>query len=501
MVTNVLFDRRLRVLGAAVLIIALLLPAGYATAKKPSNWTDIFSTINYGGPDEYAMKLVEYDGMIVVGGEFTEIGGALSSIAEANNIAAFDEDEWLSLGTGVTGGDMSIVFALAVYEGDLIVGGNFTNAGSVDVRNIARWDGENWYPMAEGVGNDTNTGRVYALFVWNGELYAGGRFNEAGTETVSNIARWDGTSWSPVGSGRPTYVHEFCEFNGDLVAGGLYNGDFRSSVAIWNGSIWSGMGIEGYVFALTTYEYEGAERLIAGGFFFGESGIYNLAYYGGGYTWWEFEGGIIHTDFGCFAEVHDLQVFDKTLVVSGYFTEAGGTTAAEAIVTWNRNWKDIGGIGTSGRAWCHALLVDEKEKCIYVAGDFATVDGGTIRSVNMGQYVYGKTTTGPPGPPGTSQELETVKDFTAYPNPFNPVTMIAFSLDSPTNVRLKIYDISGRCIATLMDGQQETGAYSLAWDGKDNLGNTVSSGIYFAKLNIGDSGNRREMTKKLILLR
>ena len=493
MVTNVLFDRRLRLLGAAVLIIALLLPAGYATAKKPTGWMNTFANIMYGGPDQYAMKLVEYDGMIVVGGEFTEIGGALSSIAEANNIAAFDEDEWLSLSTGVTGGDLSSVFALAVYDGDLIVGGNFTNAGSVDVRNIARWDGENWYPMAEGVGNDTNTGKVYALFVWNGELYAGGRFNEAGTETVSNVARWDGASWSPVGSGRPTIVHEFCEFNGNLVAGGLYNGDFRSSVGIWNGSIWSGVGIEGHIYALTTYEYGGEERLIAGGFFFGESGIYNLAYYVGGYTWLEFEGGVIHTEFGSFAAIQDLQVYDNNLVVSGYFTEVGGQEAI-GIAVWNQRWKDLeGGIEETGRGF--ALLIDEREKCIYLAGSFCVT--GKTKTENMGKYVYGKTTPGPP----SVQESEIVKDFTAYPNPFNPVTMIAFSLDSPANVRLKIYDISGRCIATLMDSHQETGAYSLAWDGKDNLGNTVSSGIYFAKLNIGDSGNRREMTKKLILLR
>ena len=166
MFTNIYSFRRLLIFCAITMIVALSFPCSGTAAKKPSGWTDLFTNANYGGPDNYAMKLVEFDGMVVVGGEFTEIGGELSSIAEANNIAAFDGNGWVELDGGLTGGDLSRVFALAVYNGDLIVGGNFNQAGSVSVRNIARWDGTNWYSLGSGLGNID--GRVYSLFVWNG---------------------------------------------------------------------------------------------------------------------------------------------------------------------------------------------------------------------------------------------------------------------------------------------------------------------------------------------
>lgn len=486
--------RRLWLLIIAVVIVSASYPAYEAEAKKPSGWMDIFSDINYGGPDGYAMKLVEYDGMIVVGGEFTQIGGELSSIAEANNIAAFDGDEWLPLDTGITGGDLSRVFALAVYNGDLIVGGNFTAAGSAAARNIARWDGENWYPLAEGVGTPENTGRIYALFVWNGELYAGGSFTEAGTETVSNVAKWDGTSWSPVGSGRPTYVHEFCDWNGKLVAGGLYNGNTDNSVAYWDGSSWNGMGFEGFVYALTVYEYNGSDHLIAGGFFFGESGMYNIAFYTEGYGWLEFEGGVIHSIYGEYAEVLDLQVYGNNLVVSGYFTDVGESEQALGIATWNENWSALeGGLGKMGRGY--ALLIDEQEKCLYVAGNFGVT--GTTKVENMGKYIFGKVRPGPPDNPGPT----VARDFTVHPNPFNPVTTIKYSLDVPANVTIEIYDVAGRCVKTLKNDRQPAGEYTVSWGGKDNLGNAVTSGVYFAKLAIGDPGNRAVETRKLILLR
>ncbi|MDQ7817834.1 MAG: FlgD immunoglobulin-like domain containing protein [Melioribacteraceae bacterium] len=72
-----------------------------------------------------------------------------------------------------------------------------------------------------------------------------------------------------------------------------------------------------------------------------------------------------------------------------------------------------------------------------------------------------------------------------YPNPFNPSTKIAFEIPQAENVTLKIFNISGELIRTLTDESLGAGKYEKIWDGRDNTGNVVSSGIYIYRLNAG----------------
>lgn len=88
------------------------------------------------------------------------------------------------------------VYALAVYGGQLIAGGNFEVAGDTMARNIAAWNGTSWLPLGSGIN-----GPVYALTGKSSSLIAGGSFTEAGGVSANNIARWDGGSWRPLGLG------------------------------------------------------------------------------------------------------------------------------------------------------------------------------------------------------------------------------------------------------------------------------------------------------------
>ncbi len=84
-----------------------------------------------------------------------------------------------------------------------------------------------------------------------------------------------------------------------------------------------------------------------------------------------------------------------------------------------------------------------------------------------------------------------------YPNPFNPSTVIDYSLPVNSWVTLKVYDVLGREIITLVEGLQDAGYKSVIWDGTKNNGLQVSGGIYFYKLCAGDFSS----TKKLLLLK
>lgn len=89
-----------------------------------------------------------------------------------------------------------------------------------------------------------------------------------------------------------------------------------------------------------------------------------------------------------------------------------------------------------------------------------------------------------------------------YPNPFNEATEISFRTPTSGHLSLKIYDVRGQEIRTLMDQQQNSGYHSFPWNGRNNEGKVIASGIYFYRLEVTDKSQRQwEQTRKMILLR
>lgn len=82
----------------------------------------------------------------------------------------------------------------------------------------------------------------------------------------------------------------------------------------------------------------------------------------------------------------------------------------------------------------------------------------------------------------------------AYPNPFNPETTIRYELANRTHVSLRVYDVSGAVVRTLVNDVKAAGSYSLTWNGKDDHGSSVSSGVYFYRMTAGSFSDVRKMT-------
>jgi hypothetical protein len=82
-----------------------------------------------------------------------------------------------------------------------------------------------------------------------------------------------------------------------------------------------------------------------------------------------------------------------------------------------------------------------------------------------------------------------------YPNPFNPTTRIGYQLNKATQVRLSVYDITGREVNRLVDQYQPVGNYSVEWSSSTTSGQKLSSGIYFARL----SADNESATRKMIM--
>ncbi len=88
------------------------------------------------------------------------------------------------------------------------------------------------------------------------------------------------------------------------------------------------------------------------------------------------------------------------------------------------------------------------------------------------------------------------KDYKLYdnfPNPFNPATKIGFELPKATHLKLIIYDIAGREVAKLADGEYPAGYTELQWDGKNRNGQEASSGVYFCMISTQNWGSVKKM--------
>ena len=85
----------------------------------------------------------------------------------------------------------------------------------------------------------------------------------------------------------------------------------------------------------------------------------------------------------------------------------------------------------------------------------------------------------------------------AVPNPFNPTTLVRFTLPAIQHAALGLYDVRGRLVRTLVDGVQTAGLNEMRWDGRDARGRAVSSGTYFARLQAAD----QVLVKSLTLVR
>jgi hypothetical protein len=117
---------------------------------------------------------------------------------------------------------------------------------------------------------------------------------------------------------------------------------------------------------------------------------------------------------------------------------------------------------------------------------------------NIMEY-FGKAPTEPPT--GAENESMFVNRLGhARPNPFNPATTIEYSLAAAGHAKLRIYDLAGRLVRTLVDGNVEVGEHEVVWDGTTDSGIRAASGVYFLRTEAGASGDFRA-TRKLVLLK
>jgi len=556
--------------------------------------------------DERGTAIAVYHDVLMLSGRFRTASGA-SGLYPIEYFAQLKDGIWQPVledrGRGTNGG----VFAIAFYNGDLIVGGDFTVAGNVPARFIARWNGRAWEEMGGGFDHT-----VYALKVSNGTLYAAGQFigTNTGTE-LNSIARWDGNAWQPMGFGFNRTVYDIEDYYGTITVSGnmgTSGGTPVNRVCYWDGDSWRnlGTGMTGTVKDLTTHNqvlyaagtfsipgigaqyvarwttnhwekidhtfdapvvalasYDG--NLIAAGAFRGrgDEPIRMIARWDG--TAWYAMGE------GFNAPVNSLTVFKGRLVAGGQFQKSGNLST-HGVAAWDGTSWQLFGSGVNGPIPEVAFAIGNGDRMV-IGGYFNRAGGrvsnniaawspylpAVLHEVNAVRALPGAVVSWDiEGLPGESPEFDVYREEAGHPrilltrhslwgethyvftdgapprneasywiaemdragriiwhgpavipglpvtlslaqnapNPFSADTRFAFETPAAGNVRLTIYDISGREVVQVFQGSLPAGTHESSWNGKDGEGRVLAAGMYVARLS-SVSGERAKKILKI----
>jgi trimeric autotransporter adhesin len=358
--------RRKSLVPVLALAASMLASTGRATAQCTTQWEPFVQS----GIGNATIETLTVDAsgtgspIVYVGGNFETVGGGVP----ASCVAKWDGQQWTALGGDIGGVQYPTVYASALFDDDgagphppaLFVGGNFTTAGGVGANYIAKWDGSSWSALGSGMDSWV---RSMAVFDDDGAgphapaLYAGGFFQSAGGVPASCVARWDGTSWSAVGGG---------------VTGSQY-------LAIW---------------AMTLFDDDGAgpnlPALIVGGSFSQAGGVSTskIARWNGS-SWSGFGTGLGNPDVGA---VLSLASWDDdgsgpnppALCAGGLFNTANGAVADD-VARWNgATWSDLGG-GVNNGVWSMSGFDDDgpgpHAAALYVCGGFWLAGGSSVQGI------------------------------------------------------------------------------------------------------------------------
>ena len=373
--------------------------AGGVEALRIAKWDGLEWSPVGGGTDSVVSALAVFDAgsgqgpALYATGLFDFAGGVY-----VQSIARWDGQEWTAVGGGLFGLPWTLEVFEDINGGStLFVGGILHSAGMIDVGGLAKWDGAHWLPAGRGlVSGDYPLAATFTTVEEGSDiepgLYVGGDFFTAGGVWTPRVARWNEGEWPAVGegiSGTDGAVRTLTLFDDGsgsgpaLYAGGIWLDSDKGWIrrtAKWDGQTWSELGsdVDQVVRAMTVFDDglgSGPLLYVVGDFLnAGDIPVDRIATWNGA-EWAPLAGG------GANDRISSLNVWDDgsgdgpALYVGGFFTMAGGVDA-RSIARWDGvQWSPLGSGIDGGTVLAMAAYDDGSGPALYAAGSFTTAGG------------------------------------------------------------------------------------------------------------------------------
>jgi len=185
--------------------------------------------------------------------------------------------------------------------------------------------------------------------------------------------------------------------------------------------------------------------------------------------------------------VHDLEEYVGELYLGGEAEGDLGAPSSDLVRFDGQAWTPIGEIDPAhGGVWALEVVGD----ALWIGGSFPWAGG--VPAQNLTVYRVAATSVEPqevPVAPGL--------ELAAAPNPFNPATTLRFTLPTAGRAVLDVFDVAGRRVARLVDGERTAGAHDVRWTAVDHAGRSLPSGTYLVRLRAGTA----TATARLALLK
>ncbi|NIR69773.1 T9SS type A sorting domain-containing protein [candidate division KSB1 bacterium] len=339
--------------------------AHYIARWDGSNWSALANQDN-NGLRNHVQAIAAGRHEAYVGGGFTEAGGIL-----VNYIAKWDGSKWSPLGQGVD----NPVSAIALSGSDVFVGGGFTQAGGTGSNFIAKWDGSSWSPLGDGLSGNfygDSVPQANSIVVVGGEVYVGGNFTSAGQISANNIAKWNGSNWSALGSGVNGEVEGMAVVGSNVYVGGEFDaagGEGADEIAMWDGSSWHALESDvNLTFRAIAVNLEG-EIIVTGPFFdpFGNS-LFDVAKWDGN-NWIPLGDGVVSGSPSP-DRIDSITAWRNFIYVCGRFAQIDNVSANN-IARWDGiSWIALG----SGISGCDVMDVSTVGE-LFVGGSLKKAGG------------------------------------------------------------------------------------------------------------------------------
>ncbi len=389
---------------SAFLSIVILLPAPTLAATS-GGWSNLGhgATASVAALNQKVETFTSVGSLMYVGGDFTNAGG----IAAADHIATWNGTAWAAVGGGL-GDAASAVYAIAVdtVTGNVYAGGSFNNAGGdANADRIAVYDGTSWHSL----GGVSIVGTVFALAIVGRTLYVGGSFaNVNGIPAADGVAAWglDGGGWSAITTNSGDIGGTVATIVPDG-AGGIYvGGSFLNAAGIaaadfiarWNGGTWSALGSNGAGNGAIADRVFGIA--VSGGSVYATGDFINAGAVNAADKVARFDGANwsavgSSSVFGEAAATRlDAIVIDSGIIfVAGYFTNAGGNALLDGIAAFTGSgWTNVGtsADGTNGPVPLNSQLLALRMVSgkLYAGGLVASIGGGSLAAFAASYRVH-----------------------------------------------------------------------------------------------------------------